>query len=88
MPSAPQDHLDLLLQYYPDDPTLGCPFDTGRGNILGKLHILVLSFGVIRLDVASPAIQADRGNPRRYRISWPPPTPVEIPGEQAEELGL
>ena len=49
MPTAPQDHLDLLLQYYPDDPTLGCPFDTGRGNILGK-PTLVLSFGVIRLE--------------------------------------
>lgn len=49
MPSAPQDQLDLLLQYYPDDPTLGCPFDTGEANILGK-PTLDLPFGVIKLE--------------------------------------
>jgi hypothetical protein len=43
LPKAPQNHLDLLLQYYPDDPTLGCPFDTGHENMLGR-PTFVLSF--------------------------------------------
>lgn len=34
MPSATDAELDLLLQYYPDDYSAGCPFDTGKRNIL------------------------------------------------------
>jgi acetylcholinesterase len=36
LPTAPQNEVDLLLQYYPEDPTVGCPFDTGTGNVLSK----------------------------------------------------
>lgn len=36
LPSAPQSHVDLLLQYYPEDVTAGCPFDTGFLNMLGR----------------------------------------------------
>jgi acetylcholinesterase len=49
MPSAPQSHLDLLLQYYPDDPTVGCPFDTGLGNMLST-PTLVPSFTDFHID--------------------------------------
>ena len=49
MPTAPQSHLDLLLQYYPDDPTVGCPFDTGLENMLGK-PTLVPSFIDFHVD--------------------------------------
>ena len=35
LPTAPQSEVELLLQYYPDDPTAGCPFDTGLLNVLG-----------------------------------------------------
>jgi len=34
LPTAVQSEVDLLLQYYPDDPRAGCPFDTGLRNIL------------------------------------------------------
>jgi hypothetical protein len=36
LPGAPQSHVDLLLQYYPEDVTAGCPFDTGFLNMLGR----------------------------------------------------
>ena len=36
LPTAPQSEVELLLQYYPDDFTVGCPFDTGLLNILGR----------------------------------------------------
>ncbi len=36
LPTAPQNEVDLLLQYYPEDPTIGCPFDTGTENVLSK----------------------------------------------------
>ena len=39
LPRAPQKHVDLLLQYYPDDVTLGCPFDTGYLNRLSMLSL-------------------------------------------------
>ncbi|KAH9034581.1 carotenoid ester lipase precursor [Lactarius pseudohatsudake] len=34
LPTATKAEFDLLLQYYPDDPQAGCPFDTGVRNIL------------------------------------------------------
>jgi acetylcholinesterase len=34
MPDATESDVDLLLEYYPDDPSAGCPFDTGLRNIL------------------------------------------------------
>ncbi|KAH8991715.1 carotenoid ester lipase precursor [Lactarius akahatsu] len=34
LPTATKAEIDLLLQYYPDDPKAGCPFDTGIRNIL------------------------------------------------------
>lgn len=34
MPTATDAEIDLLLQYYPDDQSAGCPFDTGLRNIL------------------------------------------------------
>jgi hypothetical protein len=34
LPNATDAEIDLLLQYYPDDPNAGCPFDTGKRNIL------------------------------------------------------
>ena len=37
LPKAVQSEVDLLLQYYPDDPIAGCPFDTGLRNILSIL---------------------------------------------------
>jgi hypothetical protein len=37
LPAAPQSDVDLLLQYYPEDVTAGCPFDTGFLNMLGRL---------------------------------------------------
>jgi len=37
LPTAPQSDVDLLLQYYPEDVTAGCPFDTGLLNMLGRL---------------------------------------------------
>jgi hypothetical protein len=49
MPSAPQSHLDLLLQYYPDDPTMGCPFDTESENMLSR-PTLVPSFTNFHAD--------------------------------------
>ncbi len=39
LPTAPQSQVDLLLQYYPEDVTLGCPFDTGFLNMLGRLSL-------------------------------------------------
>jgi hypothetical protein len=39
LPSAPQSDVDLLLQYYPEDVTAGCPFDTGFLNALGKFFL-------------------------------------------------
>jgi acetylcholinesterase len=36
LPTAPQSDVDLLLQYYPEDVTVGCPFDTGFLNMLGR----------------------------------------------------
>jgi hypothetical protein len=36
LPRALQSHVDLLLQYYPEDVTAGCPFDTGFLNMLGR----------------------------------------------------
>jgi len=35
MPNASKSEVDLLLRYYPDDPSAGCPFDTGPRNMLG-----------------------------------------------------
>lgn len=40
MPSATDAELDLLLQYYPDDYSAGCPFDTGMRNILSTPSFL------------------------------------------------
>jgi hypothetical protein len=39
LPTAPQSDVDLLLQYYPEDVTVGCPFDTGFLNMLGRLFL-------------------------------------------------
>jgi acetylcholinesterase len=50
LPSAPQSHVDLLLQYYPEDASVGCPFDTGSLNILGRL-LLDSHIYLIRVDV-------------------------------------
>ena len=36
LPTAPKSDVDLLLQYYPEDVTVGCPFDTGFLNMLGR----------------------------------------------------
>ena len=36
LPTAPQNQVDLLLQYYPDDVTAGSPFDTGFFNDLRR----------------------------------------------------
>jgi hypothetical protein len=49
MPTAPQNHLDLLLQYYPDDPIMGCPFDTKSENMLSR-PTLVPSFTDFHVD--------------------------------------
>jgi len=38
LPTAAQSDLDLLLQYYPDDITVGCPFDTGTLNKLSPQY--------------------------------------------------
>jgi len=38
LPTAPQSHVDLLLQYYPEDVTAGCPFDTGFLNMLAPQY--------------------------------------------------
>ncbi|KAA1472235.1 carotenoid ester lipase precursor [Dentipellis sp. KUC8613] len=34
LPNASADDVKLMLQYYPDIPHLGCPFDTGLRNML------------------------------------------------------
>ena len=39
LPSAPQRHVDLLLRYYPEDVTAGCPFDTGGLNNLSRAFL-------------------------------------------------
>ena len=36
LPTAPKSEVDLLLEYYPDDVTAGCPFDTGFLNVLSR----------------------------------------------------
>lgn len=41
LPTATDAEIDLLLQYYPDDPRAGCPFDTGIRNILGTPHFFL-----------------------------------------------
>lgn len=38
LPTAPQSDVDLLLQYYPEDATAGCPFDTGFLNMLSPQY--------------------------------------------------
>ena len=40
LPTAPQSEVDLLLRYYPEDVTAGCPFDTGLLNILSGLFLV------------------------------------------------
>ena len=51
LPTAPQNEVDLLLQYYPDDVTAGCPFDTGPLNVLSRpsfnssIDLIVTSHG-------------------------------------------
>ncbi|KAA1472211.1 carotenoid ester lipase precursor [Dentipellis sp. KUC8613] len=34
LPNASDYEIDLMLKYYPDDPVLGCPFDTDVRNML------------------------------------------------------
>ncbi|TFY51461.1 hypothetical protein EVG20_g10993, partial [Dentipellis fragilis] len=36
LPNATDYEIDLMLQYYPDNPILGCPFDTGGLNKLSQ----------------------------------------------------
>ena len=35
MPNATDKELDDLLVHYPENPSAGCPFDTGIKNMLG-----------------------------------------------------
>jgi acetylcholinesterase len=39
MPAATDAQIDLLLQYYPDDYSAGCPFNTGHRNILSAPYL-------------------------------------------------
>jgi hypothetical protein len=39
LPTAPQFEVDLPLQYYPKDVTVGYPLDTGFLNMLGRLFL-------------------------------------------------
>ncbi|KAH9968428.1 carotenoid ester lipase precursor [Lactifluus volemus] len=34
IPTASESEIDMLLQYYPDDPSAGSPFDTGSRNAI------------------------------------------------------
>jgi hypothetical protein len=43
MPKAKKEDVDLLLRYYPDDPTVGCPFDTGLRNMYSMFNVIVNS---------------------------------------------
>ncbi|KAI0259424.1 carotenoid ester lipase precursor [Gloeopeniophorella convolvens] len=38
LPTATGADVDLLLRYYPDDQTAGCPFDTGIRNVLSAQY--------------------------------------------------
>jgi len=38
MPSASQREVDDLLEYYPEDPAAGCPFNTGPNNKLSQSY--------------------------------------------------
>jgi acetylcholinesterase len=42
IPTASESEIDVLLEYYPSDPSAGSPFDTGLRNILSMLNILIL----------------------------------------------
>ena len=35
MPNATDEEIDGLLVHYPENPSAGCPFDTGKKNMLG-----------------------------------------------------
>ena len=80
LPTAPKSHLDLLLQYYPEDPTVGCPFDTGPGNMLSRptLVPLFIDFHVDATWLLGPqykriaAIQGDIvfHGPRRLLLKY------------------
>jgi hypothetical protein len=43
MPKAKKEDVDLLLRYYPDDPMVGCPFDTGLRNMYSMFNVIVNS---------------------------------------------
>ena len=36
MSRAKDSHIDLLLEYYPDDQSAGSPFDTGGDNVFSR----------------------------------------------------
>jgi acetylcholinesterase len=36
MPRVTDPEIDRLLVHYPDDPRVGCPFDTGFENAISK----------------------------------------------------
>jgi len=38
MPTASQSEVDGLMQYYPEDPAAGCPFDTESRNMLSQSY--------------------------------------------------
>ncbi|TFY59875.1 hypothetical protein EVG20_g7629 [Dentipellis fragilis] len=58
LPNASDGDIELMLHHYPDNPTLGCPFDTGLRNML--------SFQFKRIA----AIQGDVAfhSPRRFLL--------------------
>jgi len=79
MPTAPQKDVDNLLQYYPEDPAAGCPFDTGLSNVLSRPPFDPSSCSIL-VDITFPArsykrIAAVQGDivfhgPRRFLLKY------------------
>jgi acetylcholinesterase len=40
IPTASKGEIDVLLQYYPGDPSAGSPFETGLKNVLSMLTVV------------------------------------------------
>jgi len=92
LPTATKEEIDLLLQYYPDDPQAGCPFDTGIRNILSTPSFFIsISFFLLsasNLKLVRRTVQANRGYPGRYRLPRSTSLFIEISIQQAEQLGF
>jgi hypothetical protein len=88
MPNASKSEVDLLLQYYPDDPSAGCPFDTGIRNILGTFNFDLSWVDWIEITFTRSSVQANRGNTRGHYIPRSSPVAVEKSGQQAGLVGF